>query len=241
MQHGVSLLTGKTQLVPAMSGHGVEVTSCQLDGDCDIAIDVALSILSSEERSRFRQFVFDRDRLRFARARGFLRQILAARISCAPEDVEFATEGNGKPVLAKNSLHFNISHSGNLAVFAIAPDHPVGVDLELVDRKLNPMELASSCFTQREIRVLRDEGEQRQRFFAFWTAKEAFMKLTAEGMSLDPRHIALELDNRGWPVGYDMPNYNPAHLRFIDLGHEGAVCCLATRSDETKISGSLEN
>jgi phosphopantetheinyl transferase len=88
--------------------------------------------------------------------------------------------------------------------------------------------LARLCLTGEERRALkRVPGPARtRRFLSFWTAKEARMKLTGEGMRLEPRTIALDLSD-GQPVGYRRPRTPAAELRFVRLSRPDAICCVA--------------
>lgn len=199
----------------------------QIGNNGDISLSQAMSFLAGPERARAQRFRFQKDHDRFVRARGLLRKTLADHLDIAPKSVEFATTGNGKPVLVDQTPHFNLSHSGDLAVIALSYDHPVGVDLEVASRSIRPLELAETCFTESERRALEKGDLQQQRFYAFWTAKEALMKLTGEGLSLSPKHISLRLDEDGWPVGYDAIEGAAAKLRFVDLGIQNTTCCLA--------------
>jgi len=54
------------------------------------------------------------------------------------------------------------------------------------------------------------------------------MKVTGEGMALEPRAISLKL-SRGRPVGYLRPPGPRTSLRFIPLSDPDTVCCLAVR------------
>lgn len=216
---------------PIWTADGVRVWMCRLDDDRDVDLNWALNVVNSTERARADRFHFERDRNRFLRARGFVRGKLADQLGVTPCDIEMAFQANGKPVLRGNPVHFNLSHSQDLAVVAISPNQPVGIDVELMTCQVDPLALAPGCFVTHEVQALRDLPAQLQRFFSFWTAKEAFMKLTGEGMNLDPKRIALVLDQGGWPTGYDVPNRIPATLRYIDLKLPQATCCLALQDN----------
>ncbi len=126
-------------------------------------------------------------------------------------------------------------------MLAISRRCRLGIDLELIDpdglsRDL-PL-LAETVLTPAERGALTGLNGRRQieRFLQFWTAKEAHMKLTGEGLRMDPKRIALHLEG-GLPLGYLRPSAPPARLRFVTLasGLPAAVCCLAW--DEAGIRG----
>ncbi|HEX9921799.1 MAG TPA: 4'-phosphopantetheinyl transferase superfamily protein, partial [Anaerolineae bacterium] len=98
----------------------------------------------------------------------------------------------GKPSLATSSQHdqpdlrFNLSHSHELALYAVTYGRDVGVDLEHVSRKIEAMQIADRFFSPSEVSVLRSlPGHlQRDAFFNCWTRKEAFIKAKGDGLSL---------------------------------------------------------
>lgn len=206
----------------------VGLAQCHLDDDRDIALSVARGFLSADETARARRFHFDRDRARYVRGRGFLRSILGQVCGQYPEHLFFGTGAQGKPFLQNSPMAFNLSHSRDLAVLAVSQTCPVGIDVEFIDRQADIAGLTQICMTPTEAGVLGalPDAARAARFFAFWTAKEARMKLTGDGMSLPPHQIALDLRD-GLPVGYLRPDTPPAQAVFLDPGYLGAVCCLA--------------
>src|SRR5689334_9599541 len=75
--------------------------------------------LSMDEKVRAAQFRFDHLRDRYVIARGALRALLGCFLNIAPASVRFEYGSNGKPALAAPEfIHFNVSHSAGLAVFA---------------------------------------------------------------------------------------------------------------------------
>ena len=225
---------GRENLTEERPGHSgvrtaaIGVAQCHLDDDRDIALSEAWQLLSMDETTRARRFHFDRDRTRYVRARGFLRTLLGKACGLDPVDLVFETGAQGKPFLQNHPLAFNLSHSRDLAVLALSPSGPLGIDIEFIDRQADISGLAETCLTPAERAVLEGlpKAAQAARFFAFWTAKEARMKLTGEGMSLPPAQIVLDLHN-GLPVGYLHPQTPAAQAVFLDLGHPSALCCLA--------------
>lgn len=206
----------------------VGVAHCYLDDDRNIALAQGWAWLAPDEMLRARRFHFDRDRDRYVRGRGFLRLVLGQVCTMSPADLVFGTGAQGKPFLPDHTLAFNLSHSCDLAVLAVSQAGPVGIDVEFIDRKADIAGLAQTCLTDSEQAVLDvlPDTARAARFFAFWTAKEARMKLTGEGMSLPPREIVLDLQD-GLPIGYLRPDHPATQATFLDIGVPAALCCLA--------------
>ena len=146
---------------------------------------------ASGSRARAARFRFERDRVRFIAARGALRSILARYMGCAPAALAFSYSAYGKPALAEMNcaqpaLSFNLSHSGDWAMCAVAQDRRVGIDIELLRPELATQSIAEHFFSAAEVTALRSlsPAEQIPAFFRCWTRKEAFVKARGEGLSL---------------------------------------------------------
>jgi 4'-phosphopantetheinyl transferase len=210
----------------------VDIGTCRLDDDRDISSSHAWTELNDEERARAESFVFGCDRQRFIRGRGFLRRRLGAYLGIGARDVPLAAAIGGKPYVRGREVSFNLSHSGDLAVIAVTSGCSLGIDLELADRS-GPFEeqldgLSEMCLNPPEQRCLADAPPtaRARRFLSYWTAKEARMKVTGEGLMLEPRAISLRLKD-GRPVGYLRPREPDVALRWLTLPDADAVCCLA--------------
>jgi len=90
-------------------------------------------------------------------------------------NIEYA--GNGKPVYSGLDIHFNLSHAGTCVVCAVS-DRAVGIDIER-PRK-NAIKVAERFFTQAECDWI---GDDSLRFARIWTFKEAYAKLTGDGIA----------------------------------------------------------
>lgn len=102
----------------------------------------------------------------------------------------------GKPYISrKEDMHFNISHSKNYVVCAFS-DKEVGIDIQ-VHRK-GKGDLAQRFFSAEDMELmerLAAEGNNPEEiFFSIWTVKEAYMKLTGEGMRQGLNTTVIELD-----------------------------------------------
>ncbi len=146
-----------------------------------------LAVLSRDEIIRAGRFVFDEDRRHYIISHGALRHVLARYIRTSPGDVEFLEGINGKPALVQRftDVRFNLSHSGGLALLAVARSREVGVDLEQVNEDIRFEDIAAHYFDPREAWDLRTAppGERTARFFDVWTRKEATLKASGDGLT----------------------------------------------------------
>src|SRR2546423_6082553 len=104
------------------------------------------------------------------------------------------TNEHGKPLLADGSLgwlRFNVAHSDDLAVYALARDRDVGVDVERVDPTVDVDGLAQRTLSVAERRAMqRSAKEDRAReFFPLWARKEAVLKAAGLGLSVSPQQV----------------------------------------------------
>jgi 4'-phosphopantetheinyl transferase len=112
----------------------------------------------------------------------------------APEDAMRRRRG-GKPYLEGSEVRFNLTHSRDLALVAVAHGRELGVDIEyrkpgrpidgLARRVMTPAEHAEFE------RIPTDAREAS--FYRYWTAKEAFGKAIGWGMRAIP-HFDVALD-----------------------------------------------
>ena len=199
--------------------------------DSSISLSEAEKILSREERRRAAAFQFEVHRRRYMRGRAWLRKKLGEWLSQRPEKIQLDTEKLGKPFLPGEDLAFNVSHSAEIACYAFSRNcKAVGVDIELLDRKADIESLRSQCLTVRESKLF-DEvapAEQAELFFRIWTAKEARMKLSGEGLLLDPLDIELEFEDN-CPIGYRKPDPEGIHLYSFEIDDFNAVGAVAFR------------
>jgi len=143
-------------------------------------------MLSPEETDRAGKFQFERDRRRFQAAHGALRIILNRYLGCTPTQVQYQFTSNGKPILVNSpELHFNLSHSHERALVAVAHIHPIGVDIEQIRPLDNLDALARQCFSAHEYQQFAalPAPDNLQGFFNAWTRKEAYIKAIGDGLS----------------------------------------------------------
>jgi 4'-phosphopantetheinyl transferase len=182
-------------------GNGVdqcEILATRLDVAPQI-IRESTALLSSAERQRASRFAFDRDRARFTVARARLRQLLATRLCVRPELIEFVCGPRGKPALSQcfsdADLHFNVSYSNDVGVYAFANGREIGVDVEAIHLLPDADDIAARLFSRRECEAYRnlDQPDKLVGFFNCWTRKEAFIKAVGEGFSYPMRQFDVSL------------------------------------------------
>ena len=192
--------------------------------------------LSPDERARASQFRLTIHRRQFIAAHGILRDILSRYLHRDPAGLRFRDTPRGKPALLANcgrdEIRFNLSHSGNLALYAVTRGREVGVDLELIQpdlagdaqQFLSPQEIASLRALPPPVRA--------EAFFNAWTRKEAYIKALGEGLrvplasfdvSLAPGEAAALL--RGVSSRWVLQAIKPARAYVAAVVTEGECRC----------------
>jgi 4'-phosphopantetheinyl transferase len=183
-------LNNAMSITPLASTSGCRLW--RVDLDVVPAVE-ATACLSDDEWARAFRFVFARDRQRFIAAHAALRSLLAAHTGLGCAFLEFRTGAFGKPALVEPSgVAFNLSHSQSVALIAIddgtAPAE-IGVDVELLRPMPDAQALADNYFSPAERRALAalPATERDRAFLACWTRKEACLKASGLGLSVDTR------------------------------------------------------
>jgi 4'-phosphopantetheinyl transferase len=147
------------------------------------------SVLSEDERQRADRFRFAEHRLSFWVGRGILRFLLSRYTGMRPEQIQFKYTLAGKPFLANGDSHpeicFNLSHAGQVALYAFSWGQQVGIDVESIRPMEEMDQVAKSNFSPGEYLNLQRVSEVRrvEAFYKCWTRKEAFIKAIGEGLS----------------------------------------------------------
>ncbi|BCU75557.1 4'-phosphopantetheinyl transferase superfamily protein [Luteolibacter sp. LG18] len=182
--------------------------------------------LDSAERERAAAFRFPEHADQWKRFRTALRTTLAGYLGCDPQDVALATGEHGKPMLPLSpSLHFNLTHTRDLALIAISTDGPVGIDVEPTSRARDLPECASSFCHPAELAALPLELDARQAdLLRIWTAKEAGAKAAGTGFSVSPCDLQVTTDSVIDATGREWPLIRLEHPGLS--GHLAHLCAL---------------
>ncbi len=147
--------------------------------------------LTVDERARAQRLVRPRDGRRFVLCRGALRVIVAGLLDREPGAVEFRSGPGGKPILPPREpgnqppWHFNVSHSGDLALIAVSRTRELGVDVEKTRTISEAARIVRSYFTETETEQFHqlEETARADAFIRGWTRKEAILKAQGVGLA----------------------------------------------------------
>ena len=208
----------------------VALWSLALDGEASIE-DLA-RLLDDSERTQASAIASPAARARFIAVRAFVRTVLADALDAAPESLAFERGRRGKPRLVGGDLAFNLSHAADVAVLAVTRGAEVGVDVEALPRGTSYEHVSERCFAPAEARSVRDcdPAQRPRRFATLWTAKEAYLKLTGEGLSRGLGTFVVDVrGDRLALVSVDGAPPPPVTLHPLDLGpgRVGMLCAPA--------------
>jgi 4'-phosphopantetheinyl transferase len=178
--------------------------------------DDVCGLLCEEEQERAESLLSEHGRQLWMRSRGVLRALLGGYLAQDPRTLRFATGTHGKPALLDDSagraasesqtaqegqmtqaprrMSFNLSHSGNMALYGFTTAGSVGVDLERAHRPVDEVAIAGRIFGAAEAERLRelDPGDREREFLRAWARHEAKLKCLGVGIG-----GAAELDAGG--------------------------------------------
>jgi 4'-phosphopantetheinyl transferase len=161
------------------------------------------ALMSDDERSRERRLLVEPARRLHRLARGLQREVLSTYLpGTSARELRFASGATGRPVLAPpfdaSGLVFNLAHTPGLVVLAVARGAPVGIDVEVRDKKV-PLEVARRFFSQAEADALDalPAPAKALRFLRLWTLKEAYLKATGAGLLGGLDSMTFHVDDAG--------------------------------------------
>ena len=178
-----------SRLLPTLAENEVHIWRASLHTERSV-LHTLQRLLADDEVTKARQFYFEKDRQHFIIARGVLRTLLSHYLNVPAHLLSFIYNAYGKPSLGspfrESHLHFNLSHSQDIALYAFTYTRQIGIDVEYMRSDINYEELASSSFSAHEQTILSTLPQDltRQAFFNCWTRKEAYIKARGKGISI---------------------------------------------------------
>lgn len=119
-------------------------------------------------------------------------------------DLKIQRGAHGKPyIISGPSLKFNVAHTDNVAVVAIA-DCEVGVDIERADRQVTNVKRLLGRLTAAEAQQVESAACPHEALIKVWTRKEALLKCLGTGIKrgLSSFEVSIEPDAQ-WLVHID--------------------------------------
>jgi 4'-phosphopantetheinyl transferase len=151
--------------------------------------------LSDDEIARAKRFKFEKDRIRWIRARSSLRLVLSRYAGDDPARLAFIYGPHGKPALLPFSdVEFNLSHAGDWAMIAVTRTVPVGVDIERIRANVDMVPLLQRLGET-------DLPNETQQLYQVWTRREARSKAAGGALFDKPPENIYAVDLKA-PAGY---------------------------------------
>lgn len=125
-----------------------------------------------------------------------LQETLQSKLGILPSELVLERNEYGKPsVKGYPDFHFNLSHAGGYVVLGYGAA-PLGVDIERIRGQNEKM--AKRVLTEREYQYISEGNADMRdaRFFHLWTMKEAYLKMTGQGISVPLNSFEIDVERQ---------------------------------------------
>lgn len=187
-------------------------------------------LLDAGEHARAQGISREPERTRWRRSRALLRALLGRYLDEDPSALQIVAGRYGKPELAgerpeQPRLHFNLSHSRGLAVYAFSDVQAVGVDVQFPREAwargdADYVALARRAFgaasAQRLVGL--ERASQERELLRAWTRHEAELKRLGRGLRGGLRPPAG--GERGWSVNIEVDEHAAGALALAREARE---------------------
>jgi 4'-phosphopantetheinyl transferase len=200
----------------------------------DVVEELA-TLLVAPELARANRYRFADDRRRSIVARAAMRRLAGRYLDSDPRMLVLIEQEHGKPALLNGEIEFNASHSGDLVALAFAKDTPVGIDVERHRNMRDSLALARRYFSAKELAIVAAASDVDAAFFSIWTAKEAIVKATGEGIGAG--------DLRAFTVPFRDPKLRPViggwSVAAVEPPLDGYYAAVAARAEDRRITSQV--
>jgi 4'-phosphopantetheinyl transferase len=157
------------------------------------------ALLLPDERARRDRYLQPASKTEYLFTRALVKTVLSRYAPVDPGAWRFVANSFGCPEVALPDwrfLRFNLSNTRDLIACAVACDRDVGIDVENRVRGGQTVEIADRFFSPLEAAALRrlPNDQKRERFFAYWTLKEAYIKARGMGLAIPLDQFSFLLD-----------------------------------------------
>jgi len=173
-------------------------------------------MLDGLEQQRALRFRDEEIQKKYIWCHGLRRILLSRYLDLEPQEIRYFIGPFGKPHLdLPSELHFNMSHTDTLAIFAITSFQSIGIDVERL-LSIEEIESLECWFLSKEEKLQLaslPHMERLEAFYTYWVSKEAYLKML--GLGLDDRldtynmipHLAGEQADWGLDIYYPISGY----------------------------------
>lgn len=189
-----------------------------------------VNILSKEEKNRYLNYKFIKDKNRFLKSASMLRVLLSFYTGISLEKLIISRKCNecdrdhGKPILINcREINFSISYSKNIVVIGIYKNFEIGVDIEWIDNDFPYEEVVQNILSYEELKKHNVLGtnEKLKNFYFYWTLKESLTKATGQGLNASFNNISIERDNNYGSI--QVVNYPGFNNAFHDISIKSMI------------------
>lgn len=146
------------------------------------------------------------------------RHCLENGIPFDPQNAEIVRDEKRKPYFTDLPLEFSLTHSGSLWMCMFAGE-PCGLDLQEI-RDCDYVRIAERFYLADEAAYVKEHGQES--FFDIWARKEAYCKMTGEGLFGTEMPSALK--------DHGVFRGKPFFFQELDIS-EDMRCSICTRSE----------
>jgi|GEM_PF-2790934 len=145
------------------------------------------SALSGDEQKTADAYRHQTSKKQFIAGRYLTRFLCSLAVGASPGEIRFYLSEHNKPILADPviPLCFNVSHAADRVLIGISFDGEIGVDIEKVNQDFDYLGFSDEHFSagEKEMIARADKSMAIHHFYSTWTRKEAWLKLTGEGIT----------------------------------------------------------
>jgi len=167
-----------------------------------ILFDYCKAALTDKELERVSFFKFKKVQDNYIYSQGTLRLLLSKYLNIPPRELQIGRLKKGKPYSVDSpDLRFNISNSGGKILYCFSNEEELGIDLEKIRPLPDLEDLIERNFNSYEKSyITKIREEKANRFFKFWTIKEAYLKAIGVGMRLTPDKLEFSIEKEDFKL-----------------------------------------
>ena len=165
-------------------------------------VESFVSVLSKDEREKYRRFHFPEDRHRYLVSHAMVRHLLSRYVNLRPNEWRFVRSRHGRPEIANpglSSLRFNLTHTDGLVACIVTHSVRCGIDAERICNRQNLLSVRNRMFSPSEYTQTAGlpTAAQLRYFFKHWTLREAYVKACGPGLWLSAGELSFLVTETG--------------------------------------------